>query len=256
MFVQGQDNLSFRVLTWDDLDQKFLEAKNQEQGENDLHLASPGLWPATLYPEIFGVPEVWLSLLSQVIRLGNEKDLSETKAPTLSLTEFSSRAKALERCILNWDESASTSIVESSTHKSLQIVNIDWIMLESMLSALRHALVIYFYRRIHDIDPEMLQSKVSKVKDFLFACKEVCASSGRFVSALTWPAFIAGCEATSDDLQESFSEWFRLCLQRNGNQSSARLQRVMEKVWHERRQDCRPSTSWLKLLRSSTILYG
>lgn len=254
IFVDGQDNLSFRLLTWKDLEKQFLKAKSREQGENDLHLANPGLWPATLYPEIFGVPETWMSLLSQVIRLRNEKEMSETTdaLDVLSLKEFSMRAKALERCILQWEASASSTILSTTTQNAFQVVDVDWVTLESMLSALRHALAIYYYRTIHDVDPEVLQAKVRKVKDFLFACRQLCQSSGRYLNGLVWPAFIAGCEALDDELQQSFSEWFSLCTQQNGHLSSARMHQIMKRVWEERHQDRRATTSWMRLLQSST----
>jgi hypothetical protein len=68
-----------------------------------LHLERPGLWSSTLYPEIFGIPEQWVFLLSQVIRLGKEKDATEGDDATsgLSLKDFISRAKTLEDTIKN-----------------------------------------------------------------------------------------------------------------------------------------------------------
>ena len=68
------DSLSFRLTGWKDLNQEMMRVRGQEEGENDLHLERPGLWSSTLYPEIFGIPEQWVFLLSQVIRLGKEKD--------------------------------------------------------------------------------------------------------------------------------------------------------------------------------------
>ncbi|KAK5948010.1 hypothetical protein OHC33_010938 [Knufia fluminis] len=205
VIVRGTDPSSFRLIPWEDLDEKFREIKTREQGENDLLLAGPGKWPATMYPEIFGVPETWLNLLSQVIRLANEKETAESAdEPTLSLKDFLRRAKALETYILRWEYS--NNLVTTSS--GLQIMEVDWIMLETMQSALHHALAIYFYRRIHDVDPVVLQPKVQKVKEYLFACKQICESGGGFLDGWMWPAFIAGCEALDPTLQEAFTAWF------------------------------------------------
>ncbi|KAJ6110546.1 hypothetical protein N7486_002781 [Penicillium sp. IBT 16267x] len=51
------DGLSFRLYTWQNLEKEMLRVRDREEGENDLHLERPGLFSATLYPEIFGVPE-------------------------------------------------------------------------------------------------------------------------------------------------------------------------------------------------------
>ncbi|KAJ9655260.1 hypothetical protein H2201_008845 [Coniosporium apollinis] len=101
LVVYSQDSLSFRLGDCSNLEQEMLKVKGQEEGENDLHLQLPGIWSATLYPEIFGVPEPWILLVSLVIRLGREKDAAEQQDVTdaLSLKDFVSRAKAVERCI-------------------------------------------------------------------------------------------------------------------------------------------------------------
>lgn len=249
----SQDPLSFRLTPWVDLEKELAQAKNREQGENDLHLSIPGLWTATLYPEIFGVPEMWLMLLSQVIRLANEKEIGDTShaADNLSLREYMNRAKDLETCILRWEASATAPIL-STTSIGEQIMEDDRTILESLLSALKYALGIYFYRRILDVDPEILQQKVIKVRECLFACKQLCQSSRRYLNSLIWPAFIAGCEATDTSLQESFSAWFKTCTESNRHASLIRMRSLMQQVWHERSNNTSASwISWVGLLKTS-----
>ena len=77
LVVYGQDVPVFRINGWTNLFREMMAVKSQEDGENDLHIERPGLFVTTLYPEIYGVPEPWMFLLSQVIRLGNEKESSE-----------------------------------------------------------------------------------------------------------------------------------------------------------------------------------
>lgn len=246
--VKGADDPSFRLIPWEDLDEKFEEIKTREQGENDLHLGSPGYWAGTLYLEIFGVPEIWLNLLSQVIRLGNERDLAEhTEGPTLSLREFTQRAKALETYILRWE--SSNGLI--TTSDGLQIMEVDWVMLETIQGVLHHALVIYFYRRVHDVDPVMLQPRVQKVKDYILACQQLYESGDGFLDGWMWPAFVAGCEALDTGLQKCFAEWFQFSTRHSRQSSSARMQQLMNRVWDERRRDSKRSTSWLQLLRDN-----
>lgn len=251
--IQGQDNLSFRLNSWEDLEKKFRESKSQEEGENDLHLSNPGHWPATMYPEIFGMPETWMALLSQTIRLGNEKEMSEIAdlSGVLTLKEFSARAKDLEKYILRWEAPSDSMAIDYEVQIGSQDVDSDDVPLESMLSALRHALAIYFYRRIRDVEPEVLQFKVKAVRDCIFACKQIACTNGRFLNGLMWPAFIAGCEALDEELQQSFSDWFQLCMRDSGHLLFQRMHQIMQRVWEERRQDRRSSISWVRLLRST-----
>lgn len=95
----------FRLAHWNkELDQTMLEIKDRERGENDLLLQDPGRWDATIYPEMFGVPESLLALLSQTIRLANERYMAKNhlEDDSLGWQEFSSRAQSLEKCISSW----------------------------------------------------------------------------------------------------------------------------------------------------------
>jgi hypothetical protein len=77
LVVVGQDRMNFRLSFWEDIQKEMTKVKGQHDGENDLHLEHPGLWSATLYPEIFGIPEQWIATLSLVIRLGKEKEAAQ-----------------------------------------------------------------------------------------------------------------------------------------------------------------------------------
>ena len=244
-----QDNYSFRLIPWDNLDQKFKIAKCREQGENDLHLSVPGLWSSTLYPEIFGVSESWMILLSQVIRLSNEKELTETDAgPTrLSVKEFMKSAKALEVFILRFDSTIGNERVHANSE--LMASEADWIVLEAMNIALRHALAIYFYRRIYDVEPDNLQPMVIKVRESLSACKLSCDVVKRCLQGLLWSAFIAGCEALDVQLQASFADWFDSEMAQCYGSLGARLRQMMQQIWDRRKNGSTRSATWLDLLR-------
>lgn len=254
--VLGQDNPSFRLTAWSDLDNELREIKTRELGENDLHLARPGLWTSTLYPEIWGIPESWMILLSQTIRLGNEKDLADSidDTNTMSLREYSQCAKALERCVLDWNSTAESTNDVMFPDTQHQILNIDWTISSSALQALHHALIIYFYRRIHNIDAKLLQDEVVKVRDSLLACRQHMQSGGRYLAGLNWPAFVAACEATDVSLQYSFLEWFDLCSHHNGQQSLNKMQEFVKFLWAKRREPQGASITWLDLLKSRSAV--
>jgi arginine metabolism regulation protein II len=246
----GQDNLSFHVRSWSNLSEQFQVSKDQDFGENDLHLSVPGLWPPTLYPEIFGVSEIWLMLLSQVIRLSNEKDLPARSlgSTQLSIKEYTKYAKSLEMLILQWENSAAKTIDQIES-KGDQAMDVDWLILEAMHAGLRHSLAIYFYRRIYDVEPEVLQPHVEKVKESLSVCNQFYETSRRPVHGLLWSAFIAGCEAIDVELQNWFLQWIDANLTRNPISLDARMRKVMLQVWEQRRLNPTASVTWLNVFQ-------
>lgn len=232
------DNLSFRLLHWNDLSREMTVMKSQIEGENDLHIARPGLFPSTMYPEIFGIPEPFFFFWSQIIRLGNEKDLAAQGGeiePT-PLRDFSKRAKALERGI---------NQLQSKTpfrqHEDSPILNT---LLDGMQSALR----IYFYRRVYDVSSSMLQPIVVSVRNWLFEYDQANPDHLHGSFGLMWPAFIAACEADGAELQSSFRQWFRNAAQRSGMGCISENAKFVERVWQARRIDANDDISWLDLI--------
>lgn len=245
------DGLSFRLYKWKNLHQEMLRVRDREEGENDLHLERPGMFSATLYPEIFGIPETWMILLSMIIRLGTEKDVTEQQDNPngLNLKDFISRAKALED-YMNQLERPSQAAFGLGTHQS----SVDRHILENMLQAMRQALAIYFYRRIYDLDASMLQQKVIDVRNCLLECEYADSSVVHGSAGFIWPAFIAACEAEDPKVQESFSAWFSISAQRSGLSSFAQTQSSIEKIWEEKRDGNGSSVTWVDLMKRSASL--
>lgn len=54
--IFGHDDPSFRIFHWTELSQEMLRTDGQDEGENDLLLEQPGLWPGDLYPKSMAVP--------------------------------------------------------------------------------------------------------------------------------------------------------------------------------------------------------
>ncbi|OOQ89584.1 hypothetical protein PEBR_07486 [Penicillium brasilianum] len=239
------DGLSFRLYRWKNLHKEMLRVRDREEGENDLHLERPGLFSATLYPEIFGIPEAWLLLLSCVIRLGTEKDSAEEQSNpnSLNLKDFFSRAKALEDHINQLQRPNQATFTLSSQHST-----IDQHILENMLEAMRLALAIYFYRRIYDINASMLQEKVTGVRDCLLQCEYADSSVVHGSAGFIWPAFIAACEADDPDVQETFATWFEISARRSGLSGFTKTLSSIRKIWQEKRGQG-SSMTWLDLMR-------
>ena len=245
------DGLSFRLYKWKNLHQEMLRVRDREEGENDLHLERPGLFSATLYPEIFGIPEPWILLLSLVIRLGTEKDSAEQQstANSLNLKDFITRAKALEEYINQLQKPSHTTFAYAN-HQS----SIDQHILENMLDAMRHGLAIYFYRRIYDLDASMLQQKVVGVRDCLLQCEYADSNVVHGSAGFIWPAFIAACEAEDPKVQESFSGWFETSARRSGLSCFTQTLTSIEKIWQEKSRNRGSSVTWVDMMKKAASL--
>ncbi|GKZ81801.1 hypothetical protein AnigIFM56816_006323 [Aspergillus niger] len=244
---------SFRLRQWEGrLDQRMSELKEQHQGENDLHLEIPGRWDSTMYPQVFGLPESLLFLLSQVTRLGNERDLSDLGSYTgaLDFRQFSARARSLERCISTWRP---PSLPDADPQSIIAQTNATVVRL--MLSALHKALLIFFYRRIYDVDPMILQDKAWQVRDALAQVERDDMPATRIAAPFIWAAFIAACEALDPSLQDWFAGWFETSARKSGLGTFKLALKIARQVWERQRQplNSSASTSWPQIMRESNL---
>ena len=250
----GQDSISFRLGKWrSDLKEKMLEPKTFEEGENDLHLETPGIWQQTLFSDVYDIPESFLALLSQVIRLANEKARSGEMLdpPPLSLRDFTIRAQALESCIREWI--SSNNDIRTSSNRPLETVDRHDLLIAKIHHMLQKALLIYFYRRVHEIDATLLEHYSVQVKEDLFQCAEIAARPIGFTSIFVWSAFIAACEAINADLQNQFLTWFE------DNAASGSIEvvsftvNVIKQVWKRRHETNNNHLSWPDILREDNL---
>ena len=245
------DNDEFRVSRWTSLSDNMMGMeKDPDTAKRDLHLEIPGRWTSTLFPELYGIAEGFLVLLSQVIRLANERDLAMEQEGQfgdggngLGLREFTLRAKALEKSIYR--------LISSGADNA---------MVQSMYTAL----LIFFYRRVHNLDAMLLQREVLAVQGYLSSLQQQqhhnhSANShphaqkpnedtARTVVALVWPAFVAACEALLPESQGYFAEWFEGMVERTGLVSVRLAKGVCEFIW-AKRKDSEDVVSWPEVLR-------
>ena len=238
VFIVGSDPPFFCTTDWQNLEEQFLQTKTQESGENDLHLSKPGSWPPSLYNEIFDVTEDWLSLLSQTIRLANEKELAENIDDTvLGIREFLARAKMLEKCLTvrarPFQHFGGNAISASNSNTVGKVTF--------------NALQIYYYRRIHNLDAILMQPKVQSIKEGL---DQYAETSPLFIASnvLVWSAFVAGCEAVDVNLQLYFINWFDKHARASTHSSCKQMVKLMKLVWQARASNHDMTTSWFEFL--------
>jgi arginine metabolism regulation protein II len=223
--------------------------KDPNVAQRDLHLAIPGSWSLTLFPEMYGVTESFLMLLSQVIRLANERDLSMTEDRTggLDLKEFWIRAKVLEKGIHLLVSSCPTGkVLVDSLRGESQFES-------ARAQAMYTALLVYFHRRIYDLDAALLQREVDAVEDSLIRAQEAADRHYGSTATLIWPAFIAACEAVRPESELFFSSWFDSCYAATGLRDVSLAKQVFEIIWTKRRENGPDGCSWPEILRTNKI---
>ena len=223
------DDLSFRPLDLKNLDQQMMRIKGQEEGENDLHLKYPGVWAATQYPEIFGIPEIYIFLLSAVIRLGRWKDEAFRGSLATGLKEYLTGAKEVENFILRLRHKPEGTVVIFPSSDPEQQHN--QTLLETLSSAMQQALTIYFYRKVYNVDPSALQHHVKAVSECLQRGEAASGGAGYGSTRLVWPAYIAAQEASDPQLRQVFTEWFCNSAQKSGLTVFEDTRQDIEKIW-------------------------
>ncbi|KAL0942691.1 uncharacterized protein CTRU02_200577 [Colletotrichum truncatum] len=181
--------------------------KPAEVGYADIHLDVSGHWPVTMYPDIYGVPESLMTLLSQTISFANERSKLEAIAmyDHRVAAALSRHIKMLEQQIWSW--SLDSSGVHNGPSRPQELTNgntrlVDHPVIRSLTLAMHQALIIYFYRRVYNMSAMVIQDAVRKTLDFIEPCLEEMAEDHDFATSIGWAGFIAACEATTPDLQE------------------------------------------------------
>lgn len=222
-----------RIEQHEDHEPDLEDQKDVTVGLQDIHLEDPRNYPDTMYLQIYGLPETWLSLLSQTTRLANVIELQKT-IPNLDNSghkSFEKRAAKLEDMICSF--AARSSPAEEPP-------SLSFARTQYMLKALSSALVIYFYRRIRNVNSLILQSHIDEVFDALRGYDSSLEPQSNSGPGTGWPAFIAGCEASTGSRRDFATTWMQKAFTRTGMQGYKSAQAVMLAVWERRDQ---PSAS-------------
>lgn len=222
-----------------DSDSDVDSAKDQEAGIQDIHLADPRPWSKTLYMDIYGIPEIWLSLVSQTTRVANIVDLLERK-PLEVPRPF---AKSLQRKQNRLEDMVCTFSSElSDTHPLSQELSdppgsapsMAPLASRAMLRAMCAALVIFFYCRVRKVHPFILQTHVDDVITALQAFDATQSGADVKTPGTPWPAFIAGCEAMSHSSRKWLLAWMQKGEHYSASNGFTSSQKAMKEVWERR----------------------
>ncbi|KAK2596019.1 hypothetical protein N8I77_013530 [Diaporthe amygdali] len=242
-----------------DSDLEIEELKEHETGRRDIHLEDSRESLDTLYPQVYGIPETWLSLVSQVTRLANLLDVVKSRPSSSSFdlsNSLQKRAKLLEEMICGF---ASRPTMCSGAHLSDEESQRQAAYRDGpnphMLRALNAALEILFYRRVRDLHPRILQGYVSDVIDSLKTFEMALESHKLEGPCPVWPVFIAGCEAIRPRDREFFKDLTQRGMEQFGISSFKTAGDIMSRVW-ERRDRPLDDLGALNTPRSGALFRG
>ncbi|KAJ5133512.1 hypothetical protein N7526_004877 [Penicillium atrosanguineum] len=239
-----------------DNDLNIDEPKDRGKGFHDIHLHDSRSFPETLYKQIYGIPETWLSLVSQTTRLANVMAtfvVARNAGKSLRLEAWETlqrRAFRLENMICSFNLGLTKGAQTDPQAKSKPHA--------FMLDALNGALLIFFYRRIRDTHSAVLQGHVDSVITALEECSASMSKGDPTGPGTAWPAFIAGCEAITSNRREAIMRWLDHASSVSGYASFDTARGILTKVWC--RQDEHllttrgdPMPSWIDIVKEDQI---
>ncbi|KAK6364452.1 hypothetical protein LTS17_012217 [Exophiala oligosperma] len=216
-----------------------IATKDVETGQHDIHLEDSREFPPSMYTELYGISETWLSLVSQTTRLANVIDRLgvDNERDNLQAMELLERRKQrLENMVCSYtaiDRYDATGQAQSEISRpSTEIAR------DSIVRALNSALVIFFYRRIRRLNPWILQEHVRNVVQALKDYDTSCRDANIWGTGSPWPAFMAGCEALHPSHREYLSNWFDKAFDITGFERLKAAKACMEDIWRRR---CQPT---------------
>jgi arginine metabolism regulation protein II len=224
--------------------------KAPDIGHNDIHLEVLGVWKASLFEEIYGLPEALMGLLSQTIRLANEQELLHRDTsldPDIVMT-LNERTKILEYQVLSWKRDMEVPGFGESSSSTLDREHAKARAGYYLSLAVHQGLILFYYRRMHNINALILQDTVRKVFDFVKKSEESAVADGHYGPSLLWPVFIAACEALDVDLQRSLLDWITSTGLRTSIFAFTAAADVVQRVWKLRQERMDYTISWFNVM--------
>ncbi|KAL3478875.1 fungal-specific transcription factor domain-containing protein [Aspergillus californicus] len=233
-----------------DSDLNINEPKDKRTGLHDIHLQDSRRYSDTLYKQIYGIPETWLSLVSQTTRLANAMEtfrIAQKAGRNTSLEAWETlhrRSVRLENLICACDLSPSRGD-PSKPHIH-------------MLRALNAALVIFFYRRIRRVHPAILATHVDSVIIALVEFTAALPQGHPTGPGAAWPAFIAGCEALSTTRREQIILWVENSIATCGPAGFEAARDTMLELWRKQDEHLEtsrgdPMPTWIQFVQERQI---
>lgn len=228
-----------------DSDLEIEVVKEPQASLRDIHLEDSRDNPNTMFNEIYGVSETWLSLLSQTTRLANRMEaMNAHSSGDRRVTDLLwRRAGRLEDMICSF----ASSFSPRSTAPKVAPNN-------HMHRALNSALVIFFYSRVRNVNPWVLQGYVDDVISALRSFDDAIIEKSWKGSGCVWPAFIAACVANTPARRDDLFHWIDKGSTLTGFHPYHDAKDLLQNVWNKRDniQASNSTTSGERLMSTSS----
>lgn len=132
--------------------------------------------------------------------------------------------------------------------------NLTLMLAEHHILAFAHGLRVYYHTRIFPCTPSEMTLHIERVASHLIEIEDIKAGAGfdsNFAATITWPGFIASCEAERGAQRDVWCRWWNAMVKyRIGNISQ--LWKVVQAAWALRdEQGLTEVPAWVPVLRRS-----
>lgn len=208
--------------------------KDHEIGLHDIHLEDSRQFAETMYMELYGISETWLSLVSQTTRLANVIDslnVNNERRDIEFIELLERRKQRLENMVCSFAAMDRRAVEQSTSSETVGTIDSPC---HHMVRALNAALVILFYRRIRKVNAWILQEHVDNVIRALKDFEMLCQRSNIEEPGTPWPAFLAGCEALYPAQREYLLAYLNRTFTLTGFTRLETARTCMVDVWRRR----------------------
>ncbi|KAL1311793.1 hypothetical protein AAFC00_001875 [Neodothiora populina] len=205
----------------------------------------------TIFEHVYGIPEYLFRYISHATYLANELERHHSKVANHRLD---ASIKALESRICSYQNPYKAMAV-IGPRRSPDEFESRCSLYYDFIEAIHSALMIYYYRRVRDVNSLVLQHYVKKTIHHLLVHERKKIEQNDASANFCWPGFVAACEALDAKDRETVSKWLERSYTKSGLGSFNTARDVAEKVWAARGRSGNADMSWHDVLaRGKTAL--
>jgi arginine metabolism regulation protein II len=203
----------------------------------------------SLLMEIYSIPLSLFSLISRATSLANALDLeAPAEADKLRDPERAKQIKKLENEICTWNIEDAIIVETGAIDETVDASPANDGRTQHLILALHNALMLYFYRRIYNVNPWLLQSFVVKVLEHLQMVEQEKLEFNILNTSIVWPGFIAAAEACGEESRRISLAWLKGNWRKSGWRSFEQAAIIAEELWNTR-QSGNHDITWVDLLK-------
>ncbi|RSL93111.1 hypothetical protein CEP52_013457 [Fusarium oligoseptatum] len=203
------------------------------------------------FREIYGFPQDLLSFISRATFLANQISMHRRRFPELSMTtELEHHCTVLEGEICSWKNYSDDAEGEADDPIAAFA---NRAIMSHLITAFHCAVLIFFYRRVRQLHPFLLQPFVEKTITNLEAFEQEQRNFSLVNCGIVWPGFIAGAEAVDLELQARFYKRLQDCSRSSGMHNFGFAAEFLQDFWALRGQKGNENMTWMDMVRDRQL---